>query len=52
MSGRPYQVINTIYNLHTYRIQNSELDSYKEETHTIEWALKKDLLLESDKWRK
>ena len=50
MSGRPYQIINTIYNLHTYRIQNSKLDSYKEDEHTIKWALENNLLLESDKW--
>ncbi|MBA4718801.1 MAG: isoleucine--tRNA ligase [Nitrosopumilus sp.] len=46
---RPYQIINTLYNLHLYFKQNSEYDNF-EQSKTIKWAKQNDLLTSSDIW--
>jgi Isoleucyl-tRNA synthetase (EC 6.1.1.5) len=37
LMSRPYQVINTLYNLHLYFKQNSEYDNFNN-TNTVEWV--------------
>jgi len=50
MSGRPYQVINTLYHLHVYLRQNGELDGYNPGKHTVSWASGRRLLTTVDRW--
>ena len=40
LMSRPYQVINTLFNLHLYFQQNSKYDNF-DQTNTIEWAKQK-----------
>jgi len=47
--SRPYQVINTLFNLHLYFKQNSEYDNF-DETKTISWAKENELLTSPDIW--
>jgi len=49
LMSRPYQVINTLFNLHLYFKQNSEYDNF-EKSKTIEWAKQNDLLTSPDIW--
>lgn len=49
MYTRPYQILNTIYNLHLHFIQNSRYDKYTAD-RDIRWAMQKDLLREPDMW--
>jgi len=49
LMSRPYQVINTLYNLHLYFKQNSEYDSF-DSSKTISWAKENQLLLSPDIW--
>ncbi len=49
LMSRPYQIINTLFNLHLYFQQNSQYDNF-EKTHTIEWAKQNNLLTSSDIW--
>jgi len=49
LMSRPYQVINTLYNLHLYFKQNSEYDNFNN-TNTVEWAKQNDLLTSPDIW--
>ena len=42
LMSRPYQVISTLYHLHTFYKQNSEYDKFNVEESTIEWAKKND----------
>ncbi len=50
MSGRPYQVLSTLYHLHVYLAQNGGVDGYDPERHTLAWAERKGLLTVVDKW--
>jgi isoleucyl-tRNA synthetase len=50
MSGRPYQVLNTLYHLHVYLHQNSKLDGYDPSVHTSSWAKKKGMLTMVERW--
>ena len=50
LMSRPYQVISTLYHLHTFYKQNSEYDNFSLEESTIEWAKKKELLTPPDVW--
>ena len=50
MSGRPYQVLNTLYHLHLYLQQNGELDGYNPAKHTVTWAAGRKLLTTVDRW--
>jgi isoleucyl-tRNA synthetase len=50
MSARPYQVLNTLYHLHVYLVQNGEVDGYDPRRHTLGWARKNDLLEDVDEW--
>ena len=50
MSGRPYQVLNTLYHLHLYLQQNGELDGYDPGKNTISWAAGRRLLTVVDRW--
>ena len=50
MSGRPYQVLNTLYHLHLYLQQNGELDGYNAAKHTASWAAGRKLLTTVDRW--
>ncbi|MFQ5781825.1 MAG: isoleucine--tRNA ligase [Nitrosopumilus sp.] len=49
LMSRPYQVINTLFNLHLYFKQNSEYDNF-EESNTVEWAKQNNLLTSPDIW--
>lgn len=49
LMSRPYQVINTLFNLHLYFKQNSQYDNF-EQSNTVEWAKKNDLLTSPDIW--
>lgn len=49
LMSRPYQVINTLFNLHLYFQQNSQYDNF-DKTNTIEWAKQNDLLTSPDIW--
>ncbi len=49
LMSRPYQVINTLFNLHLYFKQNSEYDNF-EHTKTVEWAKQNNLLTSPDIW--
>lgn len=49
LMSRPYQVINTLFNLHLYFKQNSQYDNF-DESKTIEWAKQNNLLTSPDVW--
>ncbi|MSV33399.1 MAG: isoleucine--tRNA ligase, partial [Nitrosarchaeum sp.] len=49
LMSRPYQVLNTLFNLHLYFKQNSEYDNF-DETKTITWAKENKLLTSPDIW--
>ena len=49
LMSRPYQVINTLFNLHLYFKQNSEYDDF-DSSKTISWAKENQLLLSPDIW--
>jgi isoleucyl-tRNA synthetase len=49
LMSRPYQVLNTLFNLHLYFKQNSEYDKF-DETKTIVWAKQSNLLTSPDIW--
>lgn len=49
LMSRPYQVLNTLFNLHLYFKQNSEYDNF-DETKTISWAKENELLTSPDIW--
>ena len=49
LMSRPYQVVNTLFNLHLYYKQNSQYDNF-DKTNTIEWATQNDLLISPDIW--
>ncbi|MDH3658354.1 MAG: isoleucine--tRNA ligase, partial [Nitrosopumilus sp.] len=49
LMSRPYQVINTLFNLHLYFEQNSKYDNF-DKSNTIEWAKQNDLLISPDIW--
>ena len=49
LMSRPYQVLNTLFNLHLYFKQNSEYDNF-ENTKTISWAKENELLTSPDIW--
>tara|TARA_B110000008_G_scaffold272540_1_gene305444 strand:- start:450 stop:1769 length:1320 start_codon:yes stop_codon:yes gene_type:complete len=49
LMSRPYQVINTLFNLHLYFKQNSQYDNF-DTTNTIEWAKNNDSLTSPDIW--
>ncbi|WP_428323878.1 isoleucine--tRNA ligase [Nitrosopumilus sp.] len=49
LMSRPYQVINTLFNLHLYFKQNSQYDNFEKE-NTVEWAKQKNLLTSPDIW--
>jgi isoleucyl-tRNA synthetase len=50
MSGRSYQVINTLYHLHLYLQQNGEVDGYDGSKNSLGWATKRRLLTTVDGW--
>ncbi|HSB84135.1 MAG TPA: isoleucine--tRNA ligase [Nitrosarchaeum sp.] len=49
LMSRPYQVLNTLFNLHLYFKQNSEYDNF-ENTKTVTWAKENQLLTSPDIW--
>lgn len=50
MSGRPYQVLNTLYHLHLFLKQNGDVDAYDPTRHKITWAAEKGLLKDTEFW--
>jgi len=50
MSSRPFQVLNTLYHLHLYLLQNGAMDGYDPARHTLEWASRLGLLDTVDRW--
>ena len=49
LMSRPYQVINTLFNLHLYFKQNSQYDNF-DQSNTINWAKQNKLLTSPDIW--
>ena len=49
LMSRPYQVVNTLFNLHLYFKQNSEYDHF-DKTKTLSWAKENSLLTSPDIW--
>ncbi|CAD6522913.1 Isoleucyl-tRNA synthetase [metagenome] len=49
LMSRPYQVLNTLFNLHLYFKQNSEYDNF-DDTKTVLWAKENNLLTSPDIW--
>ncbi|MDG6908796.1 MAG: class I tRNA ligase family protein [Nitrososphaerota archaeon] len=50
MSGRAYQVMNTLYHLHLYLQQNGAVDGYSPARHGLAWAAKRGALTTVDRW--
>ncbi len=50
MLKRTYQILNTLYNLHIYFMQNSSYDKFDTSEHTLTWAIDNKLLKESEIW--
>ena len=50
MSGRPYQVLNTVYHLHVYLKQNGDEDGFDPLKHTVAWAKSRGLIRQVDLW--
>ena len=50
MSGRAYQVMNTLYHLHLYLQQNGAVDGYSPERHRLAWAAERGALTTVDRW--
>jgi isoleucyl-tRNA synthetase len=50
LAGRPYQVLNTLYHLHLYLLQNGAVDGYDPARHTVPWARGRRLLTTVDRW--
>ena len=49
LMSRPYQVINTLFNLHLYFQQNSQYDNF-DKSNSIQWAKQNNLLTSPDIW--
>ena len=49
LMSRPYQIVNTLFNLHLYFQQNSKYDNFGK-SNTIKWAKQNDLLTSPDIW--
>ena len=50
ISGRPYQVLNTLYHLHVYLQQNGAVDGYDPRRHTVALARRRGKLTLVDRW--
>ncbi|RMF28969.1 MAG: isoleucine--tRNA ligase, partial [Candidatus Nitrosothermus koennekii] len=50
MLKRTYQILNTLYNLHVYFLQNSSYDKFDINKHNLRWAIDNNLLKESEIW--
>ncbi|GBC75804.1 Isoleucine--tRNA ligase [archaeon HR06] len=48
MMGRPFQVLNTLYHLHLYYLQNSSYDNFPE--LNLNWAYEKGLITKKEAW--
>ena len=50
MERRPYQVMSTLYYLHTYFKQNSNFDSFEQKKHNLCWVIDNNLLSLPEIW--
>jgi isoleucyl-tRNA synthetase len=50
MERRPYQVMSTLYYLHTYFKQNSSFDKFEQNKHNLTWVLDNNLLNLPEIW--
>ena len=50
MNTRSYQVLNTLYHLHLYLLQNSTYDRFEIDKHTLHWASDQSLLRSQENW--
>ncbi|HEX2067106.1 MAG TPA: class I tRNA ligase family protein [Nitrososphaeraceae archaeon] len=50
MEKRPYQVMSTLYYLHTYFKQNSSFDRFDQNKHNLTWVLDNNLLTLPEIW--
>jgi isoleucyl-tRNA synthetase len=50
MEKRPYQVMSTLYYLHSYFKQNSSFDRYEQNKHNLIWVLDNNLLTLPEIW--
>ena len=50
MERRPYQVMSTLYYLHTYFKQNSNFDGFEQKKHNLCWVIDNNLLSLPEIW--
>jgi len=50
MTSRPYQVLNTLYNLSRFFLQNAEYDKYDPKKSGLEWALRNGDMGTQERW--
>jgi len=50
MMERPYQVLNTLFNLGKLLKQNAEYDGFNYDAFTLEWALEKGVAKDPERW--
>jgi len=50
LSGRPYQVLSTLYHLNRFFVQNAVYDNFNPQRHTLDWAKGEDQLKSPDLW--
>jgi len=50
LSGRPYQVLSTLYHLNRFFVQNALYDNFNPQKYTLEWAKGEDQLKSPDLW--
>jgi isoleucyl-tRNA synthetase len=50
MERRPYQVMSTLYYLHTYFKQNSSFDKFEQKKHSLCWVIDNNLLSLPEIW--
>ncbi|MEM3648378.1 MAG: class I tRNA ligase family protein, partial [Thermoproteota archaeon] len=50
MMERPFQVLNTFFNLGKLLKQNAEYDGFSYDAYSLEWALEKGVVKDSEKW--
>lgn len=50
MTGRPLQILNTLYNLCKFLLQNAGYDNYDHGVYDLKWALSNRFLEAPDRW--
>jgi isoleucyl-tRNA synthetase len=50
MSERPYQILNTLYHLHLYLLQNGAVDRFSPQAYPLDWAKRGGKLTLTETW--